>query len=128
MGCSLAGQRLQGLHHLQLLLVEALHFLLLEEFFNFLTQQRREASEIQSVFIAARSKVLKRPAERNHHFAPFGVHGNQKLSRRAILHRACLDLMVLLRVLCFYKKGNSYGAHCVALVELCHLMDTHDGL
>lgn len=77
----------------------------MEELFNFLTQQRREAGEIQSVFIAAGSKVLKCPAERNH-LCSFWSTGNKKLSRRAVLHCACFDLM-LLRVFlfCFYKKG-----------------------
>jgi hypothetical protein len=81
-----------------------LHFLLLEEFFNFLTQQRREASEIQIVFIAAGSKVLKHPAERNHYSAPFGVH-----ETKSYLGEPSCTMLVLICccVVLFLQTGKS---------------------
>lgn len=123
-GHGLTGQRLQGLHHFQLLLVEALQFLLLEEFFNFLTQQSREASEIQSVFTAAGGKVLKCPAEKP---ITLLLSENTKLKAAWESHSvsARFYLLLFLRAVCFYKRVINTSLS-VALGELCHLVDIHD--
>lgn len=105
----LTGHRLQGLHYFQLLLVEGLHFVLLEEFFDFLTQQQCEAIKIQSVFIAAGDKVLKCPTEKKITLL-LSVCINRKQARRShfmpVLVCCCFeDFFGFGLFVCFFKKG-----------------------